>query len=104
MTTQIKSKIEFNEQILFTKGESLFIGRIVELREKAVKVDYCWESVWNNSTCIVFLYNTWIPISQIINDEIGGLTVKHWFINNMNSEKIFHIKKYFVKDSKCVYL
>lgn len=103
MTTQIeKSKIELNEQILFSNNVGLFIGRIVELREKAVKVDYCWESIWSNGKCIVFNYTTWIPISQIINDEIGGLTVKSWFKNNMNTEKIYHIKKYFVKNNeKC---
>lgn len=98
----IKSIIELNEQILFSKGESLFIARIVEIREKAVKVDYCFESVWNGSNCTVFSYTTWIPKSQIINDEIGGLTVKNWYKNNMNPEKIFHIKKYFMKNNEKV--
>jgi hypothetical protein len=98
------SKIEINEQILFTKGESIFIGRIVEVREKAVKVDYCFESAWSNCQCTVFTYTTWIPKSQITNDEIGGLTVKNWFKYNMNPEKIYHIKKYFMKGERVCFV
>lgn len=97
------SKIELNEQILFSKGESLFIGRIVEVREKSVKVDYCFESVWSKGNVTVYTYTTWIPTSVIINDELGGLTVKKWFINNgLNTEKIFHIKKYFMNGNEKV--
>lgn len=98
MTTVTQSQIELNEQILFSKDAGIFVGRIVEIREKAIKVDYCFESVWGNSAITVFNYTTWIPKSVIINDEIGGLTVKKWFSNSgLNSEKVFHIKKYFVK-------
>jgi hypothetical protein len=105
MTTLAKSKIELNEQILFSKDAGLFIGRIVELREKAVKVDYCFESVWSNGAITVFNYTTWMPKSVIINDEIGILTVKKWFINTgLNTEKIFHIKKYYVKGENKIYV
>lgn len=97
-------KIELNEQILFSKNEGLFVGIITELRDKAVKVDYAWESVWGAATCVVFTYTTWIPKSQLTGDKFGDLTVKKWFINNMNTEKIYHIKKYFVENNKKCFL
>ena len=105
MATLTQSQIKLNNQILFSKNNSLFVGRIVEVREKAVKVDYCFESVWSNGAITVFNYTTWMPKSVIINDEIGGLTVKKWFANNgLNAEKIFHIKKYFMKGDEKIYV
>lgn len=94
-----QSVIELNEQILFPKDAGLFVGRIVEIREKAVKVDYCFESVWGGAAAVtVYTYTTWIPKAVIVNDELGGLTVKKWFQRNgLNAEKVFHIKKYFMK-------
>jgi len=104
MTTVEKSKIELNEQILFSKNSSLFIGRIVECREKAIKVDFCWESVWSNGRVVVFNYTTWIPKSVIINDELGGLTVKTWFANNLKAESVFRIKPYYVEGEKTYFV
>ena len=105
MTTATQSQIELNEQVLFTKDAGLFVGRIVEIREKAIKVDYCFESVWSNSATIVYVYTTWMPKSVVINDEIGGLTVKKWFANaGLNAEKIYHIKKYFMKGEEKVFV
>jgi hypothetical protein len=105
MEVVVKSQIELNEQILFSKDAGLFIGRIVELREKAIKVDYCFESIWGNGSTVVFNYTTWMPKSVIINDEIGGLTVKKWFANSgLNTEKVFHIKKYFMKGDEKIFL
>ncbi|HRC15456.1 MAG TPA: hypothetical protein PLY25_07230 [Bacteroidia bacterium] len=105
MTTVTQSQIELNEQILFSKDAGLFVGRIVEIREKAIKVDYCFESVWSNGAITVFNYTTWIPKSVVINDEIGGLTVKKWFANTgLNAEKVFHIKKYFMKGEEKIFV
>lgn len=100
------SKIELNEQILFCKGVGMFVGRIVEVREKAIKVDYCMESVWSSAgSVIVFTYTTWIPKSAVINDEIGGLTVKKWFINNgLSKDKTYYIKKYFMQGEKQIFI
>jgi hypothetical protein len=99
-TIQI-SKIELNEQILFSRPNCLVVCRIVEMTEKAVKVDYCLEpiSMHSNNSCIVYNYSTYIPKSVILNDKIGGLTVKKWFENNFKGG--FRIKPYFLKnDSK----
>lgn len=97
--------INLNDQILFSKDAGLFIGRIVEIREKAIKVDYCFESVWGGGAITVFNYTTWIPKSVVINDTLGGLTVKKWFVNTgLNSEKIFHIKKYYMKGEEKIYV
>lgn len=100
MESIIKQQVELNEQILFIKNEGMFVGRIVEVREKAIKVDYCWESIWGNGAVNVFTYTTWIPKSAVIHDNHGGLTVKSWFINaGLCADKIFHIKKYFISPS-----
>jgi hypothetical protein len=98
--------IALNEQILFTKDAGLFVGRIVELREKAVKVDYCFESVWGSGAAVtVFTYTTWIPKSVIVDDKDRGLTVKKWFANNgLSIDKIYHIKRYFVKGDEKIFV
>jgi hypothetical protein len=99
-----QSKIELNEQILFSKDAGIFIGRIEAMTEKAVKVDYCFESL-NGGGLTVYTYTTWIPKSVIINDEMGGLTVKKWFAaNGLNKEKIYHVKKYYVSNGIKTYL
>lgn len=92
-------KLETDTQIIFAKNEALFVGRVVEIREKAVKVDFFWHPIWSNfSKLDVYTYSTWIPKSQIIESEKAGPTCKKWFIQNMQGHKI---KKYFV-DSKGV--
>lgn len=84
--------IEFNSQIIFAKGDALFVGRVVELREKAIKIDFFWQPIWSapNGTD-VYTYSTWAPKSQIVNDEVKGLICKKWFINNFKGH---NIKKY----------
>lgn len=83
--------IELNEQILFTKNQALFCGRIVEIREKAIKVDWFWLPIMASAGGVdVYTYGIWIPKSQLITKE-NTLTCKTWFIKNM---KGFNIKKY----------
>jgi hypothetical protein len=102
-TLVIGQDIQINDQILASKGESLLIANVTEIREKCVKIDYCWESVWSGSTIVVYTYTTFVPKSQIIKNEVGW-TLKKWFLNNMNPEFIKTIKKYFVKDNVKNYL
>jgi hypothetical protein len=104
-TTEPKIELNVNDQILFSKDAGLFVGRIVEVREKAIKVDYCFESIWSKSGVTVFTYTTWMPKSVVVNDELGGLTVKKWFANTgLNAEKIFHIKKYYMKGDEKIFV
>ena len=99
-----KDKIEVNGQIIFSLNGGLFIGRITEVREKAIKVDYVVENVWSNSTVTVFAYTTFLPLSVIINNEIGALTVKKWFIAKFDESKAFYIKKYFMEGDTQVFI
>lgn len=104
METLTQSKIELNEQILFSKGEGLFIGRIVEMREKAIRVDYCFSSCWSSGAAVtVFEYSTWMPKSVVINSLIGDLTVKKWFAVT-GLQKAWRIKKYFVENEKQIFI
>jgi hypothetical protein len=98
------SKIELGEQILFSRPNCLVVCRIVEITEKAVKVDYCLEpiSMYSYNSCIVYNYSTYIPKSVILNDEIGGLTVKTWFKNNFKGG--FKIKPYFLKNERKAFI
>ena len=99
------SQIELNAQIIFAKDAGIFISRIVEIRDKAVKLDYCFESIWSNPSIIVYTYTMWIPKSVIIHDEIGGLTVKKWFAKNgLQKENTFFIKKYFMKNDEKIFV
>lgn len=88
-----------NDQILFSRSPSVFVGRITEVREKAVKVDYCFDSVWNKGVT-VYLYTTWVPISVLVlqDQEIGSYTVKPWFARTgIKSESAYHIKRYYLE-------
>jgi hypothetical protein len=102
---EISEKIVENAQILFSKDAGIFVGRITEIREKSVKVDYCFESAWGNNSMTVYTYTTWIPKSVLILDEHEQLTVKKWFAKSgLDGEKIFHIKKYFMKGDEKIML
>jgi hypothetical protein len=99
-----KSNIELNEVILADKairgGAMLFVGRIVEVREKAVKVDYAIEGISGYSSAVsftVYSYSVWVPKSVILHDERGTLTLKKWFLNT-GLKGAHHIKKYLLND------
>jgi len=93
-TGPIVLKIELNEQILFSKNQGVFVGTIVEIKDKAIKVDYAWESAWSNGkSLVVYTYSCWIPKSVLIADDHGDITVKKWFIEKLNG---VNIKKYFL--------
>lgn len=97
--------IQLNDQILASKNQGIFVGRVVEIREKAIKVDYCWESVWGNISVNVYTYTTWMPKSVIVDEGKAGLTIKKWFINKgLDPQKIFKIKKYWIDNGKKIYL
>lgn len=95
-----KAKIELNEQILASKavrgGACLFVGRIVEEREKAVKVDYATEGIsgyGSSAMATVYMYSVWVPKSVILHDDRGQLTLKGWFLTH-GLKGAHHIKKY----------
>ncbi len=102
--TVTKAQIEVNEQILATKnvkgGSIMFVARITEAREKAVKVDYAIEPIWasGNHGVTIYTYSIWIPVSIIFHDKLGGLTIKKWFLNK-GLEKAHYIKNYFLTDT-----
>ena len=100
LTLETITKID--EQILFNVGrEGIFVGRIVEIREKALKVDYTIENCWGQSRCIVFNYCTWMPKSVLeFTDPKKGLTVKTWFARNFKGGN--HIKRYFMTEGRKV--
>lgn len=94
METQETIKIELNSQILFDRPNCLFVGRVVEIREKALKVDYCLEPIFAGGSCMVPVFNwsVWVPKSVMIEDKDRGFTVKKWFAKHFKGGH--HIKKY----------
>lgn len=103
--TQIKDQIGMYAQILFDRPNSIIVGRIIEIRDKAVKIDYAVEPISASSAgmmCTVFNYTCWIPKSLIINDKNGGLTVKKWFARNFTGG--YRIKKYFIENEKQIFI
>ena len=106
MNTQVElSKIAINEQIVFSgKREDIFIGTIVQETEKAVKVDYCFESVWSNCGITVYTFSTWIPKSVLTHNELGCLTVKKWFINKFDGSSSHRIKRYYQKGEEKIFV
>lgn len=95
-----KANIELNEQILASKGikggAALFVGVIVDVREKAVKVDYTIEGIsgyGSNVMATIYNYSVWVPKSVILHDDRGQLTLKPWFLTT-GLKNGHHIKKY----------
>lgn len=101
----IQDEIALDGQILFDRPNCIIVGRIVEMREKAVKIDYAKEPVHpsHSGTLLpVYTYCCWIPKSLIINENNGSLTVKAWFARNFSGGR--HIKKYFMENGKKIFI
>jgi len=92
--------IEIDAQIIFNRPNCLMVCRIVEIREKAVRVDYANEPIWGSGVVTVYTYSCWIPKSAIIHDEYGSLITKKWFENTFKGG--WRIKPYFIKDGKSI--
>ena len=104
-TAIIKDEIAIDGQILFDRPNSIIVGRIVEIREKSVKIDYAVEPVSASSSgnmVTVYTYCCWLPKSLIINDKNGSLTVKAWFARNFSGG--FRIKKYLMEGEKKIFV
>ena len=93
-----KSPIDIKAQIIFHRPNCMMVCRIVEVREKAVRVDYANEPIWGNCAVTVYAYSCWIPKSAIIHDEYGSLITKKWFENKF--EGGWKIKPYFIEAGK----
>lgn len=96
--TIVKDEIALGGQILFDRPNSIIVGRIVEIREKAVKIDYAVEPVSASSPGMmltVYNYCCWLPKSVIVNEKNGSLTVKAWFARNFSGG--VRIKRYFIE-------
>ena len=95
-----KAAIEIDSQIIFNRPNCLMVCRIVEMREKAVRVDYANEPISSKCGVTVYNYSCWIPKSAIIHDEYGSLITKKWFEQTFKGG--WRIKPYFIKDGKIV--
>lgn len=104
-TAIIKDEIALDGQILFDRPNSIIVGRIVEVREKAVKIDYAIDPVHPaqiGMMLAVYTYSCWLPKSVIVNEKNGGLTVKAWFARNFSGG--FRIKKYFMQGGEKIFI
>ena len=95
-----KAAIEIDQQIIFNRPNCMMVCRIVEVREKAVRVDYANEPIWSNCSVTVYTYSCWIPKSAIIHDQYGSLITKKWFENKF--EGGWKIKPYFIESGKII--
>ena len=95
-----KAAIEIDSQIIFNRPNCLMVCRIVEMREKAVRVDYANEPISSKCGVTVYNYSCWIPKSAIIHDEYGSLITKKWFESTFKGG--WRIKPYFIKDGKSI--
>lgn len=98
--------IKLNDWMFFDRPGCLFVGRITEVREKAIKVDYALEPIFASgcNAVSIFDHTCWIPKSVLIIEpkHKDTITVKKWF------EKAFkggpRIKSYFIgKEGQAVF-
>lgn len=95
-----KSPIDIDAQIIFNRPNCLMVCRIVEVREKAVRVDYANEPIWGTCPVTVYTFSCWIPKSAIIHDEYGSLITKKWFEDTFKGG--WKIKPYFLEKGERV--
>lgn len=93
-----KAAIEIDGQIIINRPNCIMVCRIVEVRDKAVRVDYANEPIWSKCNVTVYHRTCWIPKSAIVHDEYGSLITKKWFENKFEGGP--QIKPYFIQDGK----
>lgn len=74
---------------------------MVQVKDKAVKVDYDLEPCFNGSV-VVYTRTCWVPKSVLVADKNGiGFEVKKWFANKFQGGPF--IKKYFMEGNKQIF-
>lgn len=85
---------QLNDSVIVNNASQSFIfGYIVEVREKAIKIDYEVTPVWGSGKTIIYTACAWLPISQIEQDGNGCWKAKKWMEKNFKGYKI---KPYFI--------
>jgi hypothetical protein len=87
----------------YIKGEAINSCNIIEVREKAIKIDMATDSVWGSGkNAIVYTKTAWIPKSSLTIGKNDMLTIKQWLINK--GIQAYPIKPYFEADNKKVFI
>ena len=96
-TTAPVTEIKEGDQLLADRPNSLFVGRVKEIRDKAVKVDYAIEPIFASGSAAVTVYtwSCWIPKSCLFIAKAGTamecISVKGWFLEKVRA---YGIKPY----------
>jgi len=89
--------LEINESVFMScNNGSMLIGTIVSISEKAIKIDYCFDSCFNKGVT-VYTYTTWIPKSMLIDNGVYGVDIKPNF--KFNKDYVKSIKKYYLGEN-----
>lgn len=99
------AELKEGAHVLFNLPNSLFVGRVVKLTDKAVQVDYCLDPIFAGkgpAAVVVYNYTCFIPKSVLMPDDHGiGFGVKKWFERAFKGGR--RIKNYFVSGEKIVF-
>lgn len=101
METIEKIEIKVGDFFCYAKEMAINSCNVVEVREKAIKVDMATDGVWSNGARIIYTKTAWIPKSALCINKNGMLTIKQWLINK--GVETFRIKPYFEENNKKVY-
>lgn len=99
------AELKEGAQILFDRPNCMFVGRVVSLTDKDVKVDYALEPISFGASHSITIYNRtcFIPKSVLVPDDQGiGFGVKKWFERKF--EGGYSIKNYFVQGDKQIFV
>lgn len=88
MNAQVNNiETKIGEQIFWNAGAGFGFGEIVEVREKAVKMNYGIEPA--TSSVLVFSWSAWVPKSAIKASELPSCyDMKPWFKAKIQGYKI----------------
>lgn len=100
-TTAPVTEVKEGDQILANRDNALLVGRVKQVTEKAVKMDYANEPIFasGSNQLTVFTWSAWIPKSVLFIDKVGtpfeSISIKKWFLDKI---KAYGIQKYFINE------
>lgn len=88
---------QLNDSVIVNNAAQSFIfGTIVEVREKAIKIDYEVTPVWGSGKTIIYTAATWLPIKGLEADGSGCWKAKKWLERSFKGGH--RIKPYFIAE------
>jgi len=87
-------EIKKHDQVFYSFGNGgLFVGIVMDVRDKAVFVHYDIDSAYNNATT-VYRWSVWLPKAVLIHERECVFGIKSWFVVKGGLANARNVKKW----------